>query len=149
MEEAPAAVADPRGALDRDIARGRADAQSAVVLADVVEVSDAVDVDEDGGTSESKAHGRNQALTASQDPRIRAMLLQLCERLVSRVSADVIEGCRYHQRTSFASSPVVSDTLFRLAPRPARQKPSYYPVQPTDVSESCQTGQHADDQRGC
>ena len=96
VEEAPAALADPRRPLDVAVARDRADRQRLAAEAQVVQLGERVDVDQHGGTRQAEPHRRNQALAAGQHPGVGAVLLQVRERLVGGVSPMVIEGCRNH-----------------------------------------------------
>jgi hypothetical protein len=96
VNEAPPALANPRRALDVAVSRDRADRQHLIGDAQVPQVGQRVDVDQDGGTRESKPHGRNEALSASQNTGLSPMLLQICKRLVCGVGPKVIEGCGNH-----------------------------------------------------
>ena len=96
VQQAPSAIADPRRALDVGVARDGADRQRAIVIRTIVQFADAVDVDEDGRTRQAEPHRRNQALPARQHAGLGPVLLQVRERLVCRVGAKVIEGCRNH-----------------------------------------------------
>ncbi len=96
VDETPPALADPRRALDVAVPRDRADRQDVIADAQVTEIGQGVDVDQDGRTRQSKPHGRNQALPAGQHPGLGPVLLQMRERLVCRVGPKVIEGCRNH-----------------------------------------------------
>ena len=96
VDQAPATFGNPRRALDIGVPRDRSDGQRLRVDADIAQVVQGVDVDQDRGTREPKPHRRNEALTASQDAGLGPMLLQESERLVCRVSPDILEGCRNH-----------------------------------------------------
>ena len=102
VEQAPARVANPRGALDRDVAGGRADRQRAV-RADVVQLANGVDVDEHGRPREAEPHRWHEALPACQDPGVGPVFLQGGEGLIGRTRPDVVEGCGDH-RTNLLSS---------------------------------------------
>ena len=84
VDQAPAALADPRRALDVAVSRDRADRQHLIADAQVVQIGQRVDVDQDGGTRESKPHGRNEALPAGQHAGLGPVLLQMRERFVCR-----------------------------------------------------------------
>ena len=71
-------------------------ASTLIADAQVAQIGQRVDVDEDGGTRESKPHRRNEALAAGQHTGLGPMLLQVRERLVCGVGPKVIEGCRNH-----------------------------------------------------
>ena len=68
------------------------DRELAVLGADMIELRDAVDVDQMGGAGEAKRHGGNQALSARQHPPVRGRdLRQHGHRLGPRSWAHDIE----------------------------------------------------------
>ena len=99
-EQAPARLANPRRALDGDVANGGAEGQRAVER-HRVEPGGAIDVDEHRRTREPKAHRGNQALPARRARVPRRHVLQMREGLVDGTSADVVEGWRDHSPTSW------------------------------------------------
>ena len=89
MQQAPATLADPWRTLDIAITRDRADSKDFTVQGEVIQVSHRIDIDENGGTREAKAHGGDKALSPCQYAGLGSMLLQVREvlRLLSGIGS--------------------------------------------------------------
>ena len=96
VNQRPSTLADPRRALDRAVARDRAERERLVADAEVVQILQGVDVDEHGGARQPEAHRWNQALPAGEHAGVAAVLLELGERFGGGVGANVVEGRRDH-----------------------------------------------------
>jgi hypothetical protein len=85
------------GCLEMSVARKRANAQLAAVLAHIIERIDAVDVDHAGGAGEPKIHRRHEALSASKDFSFLTVSGKQIERIVNRAGREIFERNRFHQ----------------------------------------------------
>src|SRR2546421_5741056 len=85
------------GELDVVMAGQRADRDMAILFADVIEVADAADVDQEGRRGEAQLHERDEAMPAGEDLRLLAVLDQLCNRFRKCAGDDVIE-CGWNHR---------------------------------------------------
>jgi hypothetical protein len=78
------------------VAGHRADAQHALLLADVRQLAfQRVDVDEVLGRREPQLHHRQERVSAGHEPGLRAQALEQPERFVDARSARVVERRRY------------------------------------------------------
>ena len=73
----------------------RADRDPVAVLADVAQVVEPADVDEQRRAREAQAHRRNERVAAGQELRVLVAAEQR-DRLVDRAGALVLEGGRDH-----------------------------------------------------
>ena len=91
------ALAHERRSLDRPLGRHGADGEPAVRLADVVEVGDPAEVEQQLRTREPHVEQRHQALAAGQDLGLARRVAASSEtRLGHRVGGGVFEGRRLH-----------------------------------------------------
>ena len=84
-----------RVADERRVARERADRNPVTLLADVAQVVQAADVDEQRRPRDPQSHGRDERVPARQELRVLVATEQL-ECLVDRSGALVVEGRRDH-----------------------------------------------------
>ena len=90
--------------LERALPRGGADFHDSVVLADIVEIVDAGNVDQHRGLDEAEVEHRHERQTAGEDARLVAGAVEARDRLLGRHGADIVEGARFHRPIPSAAS---------------------------------------------
>src|SRR5207244_4094765 len=82
------------------LARHRPNCDAAIALGDVGQVSDAVEVDQQAGSRETKIQQWDQALATGQQLRFSAAVRQRLDRLLQRMWSDVFKRCWLHPTRS-------------------------------------------------
>ncbi len=89
--------------LDVMVAGQRPDGDVIAAVADVGQVTDPGDVDEDGRRRQPELHERDQRVATGQQLGVLAVLGQQADGLLGRPCSDVVERRRDHRAPPFAS----------------------------------------------